>query len=171
MANVIFGHERGNIRAVMKFVVMENDGLPRYFIVGNNNILMYGIRLHLCDKYFTLGTNLKRKFALTCEKKSPVQHVTVVAKDETIPIQEEIPQGEPIQEPEAFEQAFQDEEDKNISTKVIRKFPMVFAHGKRQLGQVTVEEFDIHLNVNGDRIPASLRKKANPCSPQKKKVY
>jgi hypothetical protein len=180
VANVIFGHERGNIRAVMKFVVMENEGLPRYFIVGNNNILLYGIRLHLCDNYFTLGTNLKRKFALTCEKTSPIQHVTVVAKAEVADIptnKEEIPRGEPTKESEAFEKAFQDalwdpqlpKEDKEILSKVIRDFPMVFAHGERQLGEVTIEEFDIHLQIDSDKIPASLRKKAYPCSPQKRK--
>ena len=61
------------------------------------------------------------------------------------------------------------QEDKGEVLKVINEFPMVFAHGERQLGDVKGDVFDINLTVEDDKHPPCLQKKAYPASPQRKK--
>lgn len=179
-ASVIFGHERGNIRCTMMFVVMENNNLPSYFIVGNNNMATYGIRVHAVDEYFTIGNNTKRRFQITCRKPVPTANITVVTTDldgESVKVHPEEIVGLPTSEPEGFEVAFQtavwdptlSKEDRKDIENLCRNFPMVFAHGSRQLGEVTTDEFDIQLTVEDDNHPPCLQKKAYPASPQRKK--
>lgn len=60
-ADIVFGHSRGNIRAQMNFMIMKGDGLPMCFIIGNGNINVFDIRVHIHRKYFTLWNNFKRE--------------------------------------------------------------------------------------------------------------
>ena len=48
------------------------------------------------------------------------------------------------------------------------QFPRVFAHGSRQLGDITTEMFDIVLTIKDGEHPPCLQKKAYPTSPQRK---
>lgn len=67
-ADIVLGHSRGNIRAQMRFVVMRDDWVSMCFMIGNDNINVFDIRVHIHGKYFTLGNNLKMKFELNCFK-------------------------------------------------------------------------------------------------------
>ena len=58
---VVFCHPRGDIRCKMSFTVMADENLPSYFIVGIDNIRLYGIKLNVCNEFFTIGRNLKEK--------------------------------------------------------------------------------------------------------------
>ncbi|MBW0512126.1 hypothetical protein O181_051841 [Austropuccinia psidii MF-1] len=61
--NVIFPHINGKLRISVEFVVMENCS-STHFILGNDNLIMYGIDLHNNkDRYFTIGDNKHQKFA------------------------------------------------------------------------------------------------------------
>ena len=179
-ASVIFGHERGNIRCSMKFVVMNNEKLPRYFIIGNNIMALYGIKLNIMGSYFTIGRNDKRHFRLACTKEAPTTGISTVAEDlDTVSTkaQPEVLTGLPTPEPKEFEEAFEtalwdpeiSQADKEAVSKLCHEFPMVFAHGNRQLGKVTIDEFDIQLTVDDSQHPPCLQKKAYPASPKRRK--
>ncbi|MBW0518939.1 hypothetical protein O181_058654 [Austropuccinia psidii MF-1] len=61
-ANITFPHINGNLRITLEFVVMENCS-STHFILGNYNLIMYGIDLHNNkDSYFTIGDNKHQKF-------------------------------------------------------------------------------------------------------------
>lgn len=45
----IFGHERGKSRWEIKFTVIEVETLPLYFIIGNNALHLYGMKLHISE--------------------------------------------------------------------------------------------------------------------------
>ena len=106
-SGVIFGHERGNTRCAINFTVMEGDNLPQYFIIGNNALHLYGIKLHISEGYFTIGKNTKRHFELSsCHSDT---RISMVSEDigQSIPAaQTPTPVGAQTPEPEEFEKAF-----------------------------------------------------------------
>ena len=176
---VVFVNPRGHIRCQMSFVVMDNENLPNYFIIGINNIRLYGIRLNICQEFFTIGKHYKRHFSLQCLKAPlgfkalALESVHEGSTKANPDVGMGMPTGEPEQFKEALSQAFWDDalsqEDKGEVLKVIKEFPMVFAHGERQLGDVKGDMFDINLTVEDDKHPPCLQKKAYPASPQRKK--
>ena len=50
----VIGHPTGNLRCKMTFAVMANDHLPDYFVVGIDNIRLFGIKLNVCGSFSTL---------------------------------------------------------------------------------------------------------------------
>lgn len=146
--NVVIGHPRGNISCKMTFVVMANENLPNYFIFGIDNIRLFGIKLNVCGNFFTFGGNLKRHFQFQCTEESRRVLSLNMQDDGPSPIiaQPGEQVGEPTSETDEFKKALQaslradalSKEYKGKILKVIHQFPMVFAHGSRQLGEISI---------------------------------
>lgn len=176
---VVFINPRGNLRCQMSFVVMDNVNLLNYFIIGINNIRVYGIKINVCQEFFTIEKNIKRHFSLQCFKTpAKINSFAMESVDESSTLaQPDIGIGKPTLAPKGFKEGLQmanwDDalglDDKEEILKVIHQFPMVFAHGQRQLGSVNTDLFDINLTVDDDKHPPCLQKKAYPASPQRKK--
>ena len=175
---VVFCHPRGDIRCKMSFTVMADCNLPSYFIIGIDNIRLYGIKLNVCNEFFTIGRNLKRHFQVQCKK--TLRGVNTLSPHEvdvssTI-ANPDVSIGKPTPEPQEFEEALHQstwdpalsQGDKDDVLKLIHQFPVVFGHCSRQLGGINSEEFDITLTVEGKH-PPCLQKKAYPASPQRRK--
>ena len=176
--HVTVGHPRGNIRCRMTFAVMANDNLPNYFIVGIDNIRLFGIKLDVCGDFFTIGRNLKRDFQSKCTREARrILSLSTQMDSLSITAQPEVEVGDPTPEPEEFKEALKEAhwdkalslEDKEEILEVIHQFPRVFAHGSRKLGDITTEMFDIGLTIKDGEHPPCLQKKAYPASPQRKK--
>lgn len=137
---------------------------------------LYGIKLNISGGYLTIGRNLKRHFQMSCFKFAPIAGISVVTAEpaESMMTQPGTIAGLPTNEPEEFKKAMKEtlwdkkisKEDRLAVENVCKEFPMVFAHGSRQLGCVTTDEFDIQLTVEGDKHPPCLQKRAYPASPQ-----
>lgn len=109
--DVIFPHPRGGIRCRVKFAVIENESLPNYFIIGNDCIRSYGIKLNLHDGYFTFGRNLKSHFHICC-KKDHVKGVSTLTLDIvdniSTTVNQDVPVGRPTEELKKFEVVYQE---------------------------------------------------------------
>ncbi|MBW0563620.1 hypothetical protein O181_103335 [Austropuccinia psidii MF-1] len=61
-ASVIFPHINGNLRITVELVVMENCS-SAHFILGNDYLIMYAIKLNNNkDRYFTIEDNKRQRF-------------------------------------------------------------------------------------------------------------
>ena len=120
----------------MSFTVMADCNLPNYFIVGIDNIRIYGIKLNVCNEFFTIGRNLKRHFQVQCKK--TLKGVNTLSPHEvdvssTI-ANPDVKIGRPTPEPQEFEKALEQsawdpalsQGDKEDVLNLIHQFPMVF---------------------------------------------
>ena len=109
----------------------------------------------MSEGYFTIGRNTKRHFGLSSSPDINISMISEKLEENRQLPQQTTPVVTPTPEPEEFENAFKDalwdpslsKEDKEAIMELCRQFPMVFAHGSRQLGDVTTMEFDIQLTV------------------------
>ena len=132
----------------------------------------------MCGNFFTIGRNLKRHFQFKCTKDTQrILTLSTQMDNLSITAEPEVAVGEPTPEPEEVKEALKSAlwdkalspKDKEEIEEVIHQFPMVFAHGSRQLGDITTEMFDIQLTIKDGEHPPCLQKKAYPASPQRKK--
>lgn len=164
----------------MSFTVMANNHFPDYFVVGIDKIKRYGVKHNVFGGFFTIGRKKKRKFQFKCTKDTGrILKLNTWMDSLSITSQSEVGVGEQTPEPERFKEALKDAlwdealipEDKEEVLEVIHQVPMIFSHGRSQIGDITTEMFDIQLTIKDGEDPSRPQKKAYPASPQRKKVF
>ncbi|MBW0519693.1 hypothetical protein O181_059408 [Austropuccinia psidii MF-1] len=138
--NVIFPPINGNLRIIVEFVVMENFS-STHFILGNDYLIMYRIKLHNNkDRYFTIGDNKHQKFAFLPFK----THITV-SKVAPVSLELERFKSEYINEA-AISLHLTDSQENELSA-LLYDHREAFASDKEPLGAIIGHEADIILNI------------------------
>ncbi|GAA6022504.1 hypothetical protein JCM10207_008535 [Rhodosporidiobolus poonsookiae] len=179
---LIFPHPAGNLRLRVEFLVIPAGTCPASLVLGMDWMLAYGFNIMLeHGPYFSIGRN-KQCFAISSSRLARFgsdmltevsQSLNATCNPPAIRSIEPIIAGRPTPEPEAFEKALlqmhinpklsPSQRDSLIS--LIRRFPMVFAHGSHQLGNLR-DDPGCFINLDLDNLPPRIRQSAYPASPR-----
>ncbi|MBW0563693.1 hypothetical protein O181_103408 [Austropuccinia psidii MF-1] len=150
--NVSFPHINGNLRITFAFVVMENCS-STHFILGNDDLIMYGIDLHSNkDRYFTIGHNKRQKFAFL-----PFKRQITVNKVSPVNLELEKFKSEQLREAE-ISLHLTDKQENELSS-LFYDHKGTFGSDKEPLGATIGHEVDIIINIERP-YPPLLRRPA-----------
>ncbi|MEQ4601367.1 MAG: zinc finger CCHC domain-containing protein, partial [Pseudomonas amygdali] len=177
--HVLFPHPQGNVRLKAEFVVMRNGVCPAHLLFGYDNLVRYGFNIMLeHGPCFTIG-RLKQRWAIPDVTPRPAELAClapVLAVGPVPPVATPPPaRGRVTNELDEFEAALKlmhisDEltplqRDRLLA--VLRAFPMAFAHGSHQLGQLDASHAArIDLTCPDHELPTNVRQSAYPASPR-----
>ncbi|MBW0513947.1 hypothetical protein O181_053662 [Austropuccinia psidii MF-1] len=160
--NFIFPHINGNLTITVEFVVMENCS-STHFILGNDNLIMYGIDLqNNKDRYFTFGDNKFQKFAFL-----PFKRQITVNKVSTVNLELEKFKSEKINEAE-ISLHLTNKHESEVSA-LLYDHKEAFSSDKEPLGEIFGHEVDIIPKVKRP-YPPILRRPAYPESPESREA-
>ncbi|GAA5905634.1 hypothetical protein JCM5296_000534 [Sporobolomyces johnsonii] len=175
-SSLVFPHPAGCLQITIEFAVIDEKTHPVPFILGMDWMLAYGFNIMLeHGPYFTIGRN-KQCYGIATKTGSSIASVSSSSHPAPLPsIGSAGPPpatGKPTTEAAEFEAAvakikISDElttDERASLLALIRRFPMVFAHGTNQLGNLTNDP-GCSISVDMEHLPPRIKQNTYPASP------
>ncbi|KAI7951629.1 hypothetical protein MJO28_007313 [Puccinia striiformis f. sp. tritici] len=162
---LIFPHSKGSLRWIIELVVME-DALCDYLILGNDAFCMYGIDIFQSrDRFYTIGGDWKRKFQIC--------HIKTTTTEEVITNNVELLHEITSFESEYLSQAslshlLTDQQKKDI-LQVCFESKEAFCTTEEPIGNITGHDMKLELTVSSP-YPPILRRPPYPSSPKSREA-
>ncbi|GAA5905617.1 hypothetical protein JCM5296_000529 [Sporobolomyces johnsonii] len=185
-SSFVFPHPAGCVRITIEFAVIDTQTRPVPFILGMDWMLAYGFNIMLAHgPYFTIGRNKQRygiatktgMLRLLADESSPPSDAAepTIASMSSAPLPRLSPllSGRPTPQPDEFAEAVRkmkiseelSDAERTSLLSLIHRFPMAFAHGRNQLGNLT-DDAGCSIPVDMEHLPPRIRQNAYPASPR-----
>lgn len=175
---LVFPHPSGNLRLSVEFAVIETAVAPIPFIFGMDWMLAYGVNVMLeHGPYFTIGRS-KQRFAIATKTSFALPYIDpdeleAASNRATNASVAAVANGRATSEPAEFEKALAlvkvnpdlEPAQRESLYALLRRYPMVLAHGSNQLGNLT-DDPGCSIPVDLDNLPPRIKQNAYPASPR-----
>ncbi|KAI7938882.1 hypothetical protein MJO28_014461 [Puccinia striiformis f. sp. tritici] len=161
---LIFPHSKGSLRLIIELVVME-DALCDYLILGNDAFCMYGIDIFQSrDRFYTIGGDWKRKFQI-CHIKTTTTEVTT----NNVELLHEITSFESEYLSQASLSHLLTDQQKKDILQVCFESKEAFCTTEEPIGNITGHDMKLELTVSSP-YPPILRRPPYPSSPKSREA-
>ncbi|KAI7954398.1 hypothetical protein MJO28_004798 [Puccinia striiformis f. sp. tritici] len=162
---LIFPHSRGSLRLIIELVVME-DALCDYLILGNDAFCMYGIDIFQSrDRFYTIGGDWKRKFQICHIKTTTTEEVTA----NNVELLHEITSFESEYLSQASLSHLLTDQQKKDILQVCFESKEAFCTTEEPIGNITGHDMKLELTVSSP-YPPILRRPPYPSSPKSREA-
>ncbi|KAI7934561.1 hypothetical protein MJO28_016988 [Puccinia striiformis f. sp. tritici] len=162
---LIFPHSKGSLRLIIELVVME-DALCDYLILGNDAFCMYGIDIFQSrDRFYTIGGDWKRKFQICHIKTTTTEEVTT----NNVELLHEITSFESEYLSQASLSHLLTDQQKKDILQVCFESKEAFCTTEEPIGNITGHDMKLELTVSSP-YPPILRRPPYPSSPKSREA-
>ncbi|KAI7942667.1 hypothetical protein MJO28_012694 [Puccinia striiformis f. sp. tritici] len=162
---LIFPHSKGSLRLIIELVVME-DALWDYLILGNDAFCMYGIDIFQSrDRFYTIGGDWKRKFQICHIKTTTTEEVTT----NNVELLHEITSFESEYLSQASLSHLLTDQQKKDILQVCFESKEAFCTTEEPIGNITGHDMKLDLTVSSP-YPPILRRPPYPSSPKSREA-
>lgn len=189
---VVFPHQEGNLRILAEFVVLPAGTCPASVIIGMDHLTLYGFEIRFGNNPYFAINNSRQHFTILRGLKfdpmkiadqpparaprvmTPPRILAAVAPSPAPEVGQlpDMPKGALTKELEAFEEVLAKmhinpdltPEQNAQLLEVLRDYPMAFAHGSHQLGEVP--DFECRIDLVDGADPKDLKQTAYPMHPR-----
>ncbi|KAI7944866.1 hypothetical protein MJO28_010561 [Puccinia striiformis f. sp. tritici] len=162
---LIFPHSKGSLRLIIELVVME-DALCDYLILGNDAFCMYGIDIFQSrDRFYTIGGDWKRKFQICHIKTTTTEEVTT----NNVELLHEITSFESEYLSQASLSHLLSDQQKKDILQVCFESKEAFCTTEEPIGNITGHDMKLELTVSSP-YPPILRRPPYPSSPKSREA-
>ncbi|KAI7938370.1 hypothetical protein MJO28_015290 [Puccinia striiformis f. sp. tritici] len=162
---LIFPHSKGSLRLIIELVVME-DALCDYLILGNDDFCMYGIDIFQSrDRFSTIGGDWKRKFQICHIKTTTTEEVTT----NNVGLLHEITSFESEYLSQASLSHLLSDQQKKDILQLCFESKEAFCTTEEPIGNITGHDMKLELTVSSP-YPPILRRPPYPSSPKSREA-